>query len=413
LPYSENYTLTVQRTFGSAYTAEIGYIGTRGIHLPTQDQINIQQKVTPTNVLPTVMGSTTLEAAGSGATTLSAITTLSNIVPAWHFPADNYGGFTAKVTSYQPYSESNYNAFIANLTRRLQKGFQMNLSYTWSKTMDDATDEVFATVLTPRRQQNHQCIACDYSRSALDRTHRISLEVVYDVPFYKTSSNFLMKNLVGNWVIAPVYTYESPEYATVLSGVNSVQNGDTAQAIDRPLVNPSGVKGTATGTVAIVNPSLVSKCDPTATSGPSQITGKAAANGVYSVCAYDVTGYSAGTLSGTAFTPVTNAYYVEANTGTQPTAARNTLPIRPIDNIDLSLFKRLTVREHYSLEVGIQTWNILNHAQYQPGTVDNVNGPSYTAAYSFQTVSSSSFNHPEKEFLNNPRTMQISGKIIF
>ena len=38
LPYAETYTLTVQRTFGSAYTAEIGYVGTRGIHLPTQDQ---------------------------------------------------------------------------------------------------------------------------------------------------------------------------------------------------------------------------------------------------------------------------------------------------------------------------------------------------------------------------------------
>jgi hypothetical protein len=199
----------------------------------------------------------------------------------------------------------------------------------------------------------------------------------------------------------------------VLSGVNSVQNSDTASSIDRPLVNPSGVKGTGVGTVAIVNPSLVSKCDPTATSGPSQITGKAAANGVYNVCGFDVTGYSAGTLSGNIFTPVTNAYYIEANNGTQPNAERNTLPIRPIDNIDLSLYKRLTVRERYSLEVGIQAWNVLNHPQYQPGTLDNVNGPSFTAGTAYQTVSSTAFNHPEKEFLNNARTMQISGKINF
>ena len=47
--------------------------------------------------------------------------------------------------------------------------------------MDDATAEVFATTLTPRRPQNSQNVNADYSRSALDRTHRLSLEVVYDV----------------------------------------------------------------------------------------------------------------------------------------------------------------------------------------------------------------------------------------
>ena len=368
LPYSETYTLTVQRTFATNYTAELGYIGTRGIHLPTQDRINIQPRVNKTNVLPTYIGSTVLEAAGTGATNLAAIKALNNIVPAW-FAA----GFTSNVTSYQPYSESNYNALVANVTRRFQKGLQMNLSYTWSKTMDDATDETFATVLTPRRQQDHQCIACDYSRSALDRTNRISLEALYDVQAYKHSNNFLMRNLVGNWLIAPIYTYESPEYATVLSGDNANLNGDTAAAIDRTIINKNGVPGTGSGVTAI-------------TSGANII------------------GY-------TATNP--NAYYIQAGQGTLPNSERNTLPIRPIDNMDLSLYKRLTVFERYSLEVGIQAFNILNHPQYQPGTVDNVNGPSYTSSYNFQTVTNAFFNHPEKEFLNNARTMQLSGKIVF
>jgi hypothetical protein len=369
LPYAETYTLTVQRNLGTAYTAEIGYIGTRGIHLPTQDQINIQPRVNSTNVLPTFAGTTVLEAAGSGATTLAAIQAGSNIVPAWRA-----AGFTGKITSYQPFSGSNYNAFIANLTRRLQRGLQMNLSYTWSKTMDTATAEVFATVLTPRRPQNSQCISCEYSRSALDRTHRLSLEVLYDVQAYKHSNNFLLRNVVGNWLIAPIYTYESPEYATVLSGVNSNLNGDTGAAIDRTIINPSGVKGTGSAVTAISN-----------------------GNG-------DVIGYRA-------VNP--NAYYIQAGSGTLPNSARNTLPIRPIDNLDLGLYKRLTVHEHYTLEIGIQAWNALNHPQYQPGTVDNVNGPTYTSSYNFQTVSNAFFNRPEKQFLNNARNMQLSGKFIF
>jgi len=410
LPYSETYTLTIQRTFWSNYTAEIGYIGTRGIHLPTQDQINIQPKATTSNQVPTyVNGSTVLVNGGPNTTTVGSIVALSNIVPAW-----KAAGFTSKITSYQPYSQSNYNGLIANLTRRFQKGLQLNLSYTWSKTMDDATAEVFSTVLTPRRQQNSQCISCDYSRSALDRTHRLTLEAIYDVQAYKHSGNFLMKNLVGNWIIAPIYTYESPEYATVLSGVNSNLNGDSGAAIDRAMVNPNGIKGTATGVVPLVNPSLQASCDPTATSGAAFITGAHAANGAYTVCQADTVGYSAGSLNPTtfAFTP-SNAYYVQAGLGTVPTASRNTLPIRPIDNVDVGLYKRITFHERYSIEAGIQAFNVLNHPQYQPGTVDNVNNPSFTSSYNFQTVTNAFFNHPEKEFLNQARSMQLTGKITF
>ncbi|MCU1252437.1 MAG: Cna domain protein [Edaphobacter sp.] len=409
LPYAETYTLTIQRTIGSAYTAEIGYVGTRGIHLATQDQINVQPKATTTNQLGTVVnGSTTLVGAGSGATTLAAIQANSRIVPAWAT-----AGFSTTITSYQPYSQSNYNGLVANLTRRFQGGLQMNLSYTWSKTMDDATAEVFATVLTPRRQQNSQCISCDYGRSALDRTNRITLEALWDLPYYKHSNSFLMRNVVGNWQVAPIYTYESPEYATVLSGVNSNLNGDSGSAISRAIINPNGVKGTGTGSVRQINTAFA--CDATATSGPTFITGKGVANGTSTVvtsCTGNTVGYTAGAISGTTFTP-SNAYYVQAGLGTLPNSARNTLPIRPINNFDLSAFKRITVKEHYSFQFGAQAFNVLNHPQYIPGTVDNVNATSYTASYNYQTVTSSAFNHPEKEFLNNARTMQLSGKITF
>jgi hypothetical protein len=385
LPYAETYTLTIQRTIGSSYTAEIGYIGTRGIHLATQDQINIQPRVTASNQLFTTAGSAVLESSGSPSTNLAAVSSLSNIVPAWLS-----AGFTSKITSYQPFSESNYNGLVANLTRRFQKGLQMNLSYTWSKTMDDATDEVFATVLTPRREQNSQCIACDYSRSALDRTNRVSLEALYDLQVYKHSNSFLLKNIVGNWMISPIYTYESPEYATVLSGDNANLNSDSGAAIDRTIINSHGTPGTGSAVTPVYNAALASNCGIGFTPA-SQCTG-------------NLVGY-------TATNP--NAYYIQAGSGTLPNSARNTLPVRPIDNVDLAVYKSLTFHEHYSLQIGGQAFNVLNHAQYLPGSVDNVNGPSYTSSYNFQTVSNAFFNQPQKEFLNNARTMQLTGKITF
>ena len=327
--------------------------------------------------------------APAGTNTLGKLQALSNIVPAFaNVPG---GGFTSKITSYQPYSSSNYNAFIANVTRRFVNGFQANLSYTWSKTMDDATAEVFATTLTPRRPQNSQNVNADYSRSALDRTHRLSLEVVYDVQAFKHSSSFVKKNIIGNWTVAPIYTYESPEYATVLSNANSNLNGDST-AIDRAIINPNGVKGTATAVKPIYATNLANLCptddDPTATQCDKNTVGYVAVN--------------------------PNAYYIQAQAGTLPTGSRNTLPTRPINNWDLSLLKRLTFHEYYSFEVGAGAYNVFNHAQYTPGTVNNINSTSNTTTYiNFQKVDNAFFGQPGKVFLNNARTMQLFAKFLF
>ena len=54
-PYSINWNLGVQHSFGRNYTAEVNYVGTRGIHLSFQDILGLQASVTPTNFLPTYL----------------------------------------------------------------------------------------------------------------------------------------------------------------------------------------------------------------------------------------------------------------------------------------------------------------------------------------------------------------------
>ncbi len=53
LPYSEQWTVGVQHVFHRDYTAEVRYVGTHGIHLDVQEQINVQSPVTAANQLPT------------------------------------------------------------------------------------------------------------------------------------------------------------------------------------------------------------------------------------------------------------------------------------------------------------------------------------------------------------------------
>jgi len=382
LPYAETWSLGIQRVFGANYTGEIRYLGTRGIHLPTQVQLNVQSPVTTANQLFTNLTGSTSVTTSPDANTLGNLKSLSNIVPAFE-----QAGFTSKITSYLPSSESNYNALSLSLQRRFQHGFLLNAAYTWSKTMDDATAEVFSTSLTPRRPQDSQNVGADYSRSALDRTQRLTIAAVYDLPYFK-HSNWLLKNGVGNWVFAPIYTYESPAFATVLSGVNSNLNGDST-TIDRPVINPNGVKGTGSGVQPVYSTTLASKCGAGVTQCDANLVGYVATN--------------------------PNAYYIEAGPGVLPTAQRNTLPIRPIDNVDLTLSKRLSITERTAFEFQAMAFNVLNHAQYLPGSLNGVQTDLTAAALStqFQTVSSPLFNHPEKLFNSNARGMQLAAKVSF
>lgn len=399
VPYAETWTVGVQRVFAKNYTAEVRYVGTRGIHLPTQDQINIQPRVTKANQLftsfdgagiskatykdPNTGDTTTYNVINTpaNANTYAQIAALSNIVPAF-----KAAGFTSKITSYQPFSGSNYNGLQTSLTRRFQNGLGINAAYTWSKTMDDATAEVFATVLTPRRPQNSQDVAADYSRSALDRTHRFSIAVVYDLPYFK-HSNWFAKNLIGNWTITPTYIYESPEYAVALSGVNSNLNGDST-AIDRSMINSTGKKGTGTGVTAVY-------------SNDATLSGKCS-NGAF--CNANLVGYVANDK---------NAYYVQAGKGTLPTGTRNTLPIRPINDVDMSLKKRLNFGERFAFQFGIDAFNVLNHPQYIPGAINNIDTKSFTSSLQFQQVSTPAFNHPEFLFNNNGRSLQLGANLSF
>ena len=59
-----------------------------------------------------------------------------------------------------------------------------------------------------------------------------------------------MRNIVGNWEIAPIYTYESASrYYTVQSGIDSNLNGDAWP--DRVIVNPAGAAHTGSDVYAV------------------------------------------------------------------------------------------------------------------------------------------------------------------
>jgi hypothetical protein len=192
----------------------------------------------------------------------------------------------------------------------------------------------------------------------------------------------------------------------VQSVVDSNLNNDSAG--DRTFINPNGIKGTGTASVPVVN--AVACPASTTTTGVLNGTGTVAKS-----CAANTVGYTAGTISGTVFTPNSTAYYVRGGPGTFPTASRNTLATGRENNFDLTAVKRFSVYERYKLEIQAQAFNVLNHSQYLPGSLNNINSlaSTGTGAGNFVTVSSPQFNQKQLDFSNNARTMQLSGKIIF
>ena len=100
---------------------------------------------------------------------------------------------------------------------------------------------------------------------------------MYDEPFFKNSNAFL-RNTLGDWEIAPIYTYQSGQWVTPQSGVDSNLNGDSAG--DRVIANPGGIEGTGSGVVPLCN-SAVAVCPATLTDAlkrPAGVVGYLATN---------------------------------------------------------------------------------------------------------------------------------------
>jgi len=377
-PYSINYTLSIQRTFASDYTAEVRYLGTKGVHLFVQDQINRVTNITPTNSLPTFFSAPTSAQLANLNLTLGALRAdLNNITGG--FASNSFGryGFTNTITAYHPVGNSKYNGLALQLTKRYKKNYSYLAAFTWSHALDDSTATVFSTNLTPRRGQDFRNLRNDWSSSALDRRFRFTFAPVYD--FALASNNWVMKNIVGNWNISGTYTYQSPEFATVQSGIDSNLNNDSAG--DRAILNSAGAGDLSSGVTAIDK------------------NGATVAAGSSSVAAYVATN--------------PNARYVQAGLGAYANVGRNTLPLSRTSNLDLQFLKRLNITESRRFEIGSQIFNILNHPQWTGDLLSDVYPNQFNNTRSFLLTGNSEFGRFDHFYTSNPRTISLVARFVF
>jgi hypothetical protein len=373
VPYSLTWTGSFQRQLGKDWSFEARYLGTRGIHLLTQNRINRQAKVAPEDGrpgLPTFLTAPTQAQIDALTLTLDDINARSSFVP--RYAAAGFNG--SNIVAFLSDGNSTYHGASAQVQKRFSKGFQTTFAYTWSHLIDDTTAEVFSTVLSPRRVEDFQNLRRERADSALDHRHRFVAAWIYELPFFLKSSNGFLKATLGGFQIAGTYTIESGEKVTVRSGNDANLNGDSAG--DRAILNPAGQEGVG----SLVDPLV-------RTDG--QVVGYVARN--------------------------PNARYIQTGNGAQSNIGRNTFALPPINNFDISLFKNIHVGESKYFQLRADFFNAFNHPQYVPGSVNTVDWVDTTGLTTLNQVAplTPDFLRPDRVLSSHSRVIQLAARFNF
>ncbi len=376
--YAINWNIGIQHVFAKDYTLEVRYLGTRGVHLLFQQQLNRIPLVTSNYNLPLYYTAPTAATLNALPISLTSLQT----APVSYTVADNpwyQYGYTNTITGYMPLGNSSYNGLATEFTKRFSAHYLTKMAYTWSHLIDDSTAEVASTVLTPRRAQNSLNLTPERGTSALDRRQRFTLTSLYEVPWFHGDKNWFKRNILGNFQFSGIFTAESGELATPQSQIDANLNADAAT--DRVVINPNGGFANSSSSVTALN----------ATSGP----------------------FAGQTVAYLANNP--NALYIKAALGMYANAGRNILQLPGIANFDLNAVKVFSIRERAKFELRVDLFNAMNHPQYTAGTVNNTNSTTRTALATTNglTPGNVNFDAWSQIFSSNPRNVKVGAKFTF
>lgn len=240
------------------------------------------------------------------------------------YPYPQFTGTTGGLQVIDSNSFSNYHGGVFQLSRRFEQGLELNMAYTWSKSLDDKSyDPTFTRISsgtavsaasTPFDASNRRL---NYGPSDFDRTHLFQTTAIYELPFgqgkrFGATSNALVSRLIGGWTFTTALVWQSGVPFTVVSGTNTVSNRTSSRA------NFSGTN---------FNPSYAD--DPTL--------------GVPFL-----------------FTAAERAQFSLPGPGELGNTSRNQFRFQPQFNMDVSVIKRIRLTEQKNIEFRAQMFNVTN-----------------------------------------------------
>ncbi len=214
---------------------------------------------------------------------------------------------------------SNYHAMQLQFRRRLSRGFQALSSYTWSKSIDNVSNDVTDVVRA-------------HGPSDFDVRHSFSAAVTYSVP--KLKINPVVRFLLGGWAVDGIVTARSAAPFSLVAR-SSVNIGGVIQNI-RPNVIP-GI------------PIYVS--DPTAPGG--WIINNAAPTAAQ-VTAAGCVPLTATHAKGAFCTPLTG----------QGSLGRNAIRGFSVYQFDMAFRRQFNFTERFNAQLRAEFFNIFNHPNF-------------------------------------------------
>lgn len=175
LPYTLQYNFAVEQAFGANNTVSISYVGARGERL-------------------------------------GRVESLRNASP----------NLFRRIDFVTNGASSDYNALQAQYQRRLTRGFQALVSYTFAKSLDTVSEESFQNLQSPTGR-----FAPDADRgpSSFDVRHAFNGAVSYEVPSPFESG--IGRAIFGGFGLDTIFRARSATPVNIVSGVNRFNLGTT------------------------------------------------------------------------------------------------------------------------------------------------------------------------------------------
>lgn len=208
-PYVMQYNLNIQREIAPSTILTLGYVGSRGVHLLSQVELN--PSIPTTNGAGQIVYGA-LNAAGTAVVDNPRINT-------------NLGSFPAMI----PSTLSRYNSLQASLTRRFSQNFQIQASYTYSHSLDDGAFLNSFNANVSGNWGNPYNQAYDKSSSNFDITHVLSINGLYRLPWHGN-------RFVEGWQISGINRWNTGLPLTILDNIDA--SGFGGGVSTRPNVNP-------------------------------------------------------------------------------------------------------------------------------------------------------------------------------
>ncbi|HXI91356.1 MAG TPA: hypothetical protein VNO24_15170, partial [Blastocatellia bacterium] len=206
-PYSQQWNVSLQQALGKSRVLEVAYVGSKGTKLITARDIN-QPRPSPAPFNPR--------------------------------PVPQFDDITFEESS----ANSNYNSLQVRFQQRLDFGLSILSSYTWSKSIDNASS-FFSSAGDPNFPQDSFNTAGERGRSNFDVRHRLSVSYGYDFPCGKgrtfIANSGLLSALLSGWQTFGIITLQSgrPFTVALLSDIDNSNTGRSTLgfgANDRPNV---------------------------------------------------------------------------------------------------------------------------------------------------------------------------------